>query len=147
MNILKNTIIQAPPELIFQCVVDAELIPRWMDNVESIRYTSEIDPLQPVGTTFSQRVREGLFTRVYDGEVVTYEEYNRFAVRFGDKRFRFQLDYHIEAQGPETHVSYRLQSVRESTFMALAGRMVRSMAEGMARSHIHSLKQFAESRR
>ena len=147
MNITKSTTIAAPAALIFDCVKDATLIPLWMDNVQSIRYTSPIDPLQPIGTTFAQKVREGLFTREYQGEVVAYREHDRFAVQFGDRRFRFRLDYVLEAlDGTRTQVDYQLQSVEESMFMALAGRIVRNMAEGMANSHIRSLKQFAEAR-
>lgn len=147
MNITKSTTITAPPALIFECVKDAALIPLWMDNVQSIRYTSPIDPLQPIGTTFTQKVREGLFTREYQGEVVAYREHDHFAVRFGDRRFRFQLDYTLEGlDAARTKVNYQLRSVEESMFMALAGRVVRNMAEGMANSHVRSLKDFAEAR-
>jgi len=146
MDIVREKLILAPPAVIFDCVVNAELIPQWMDNVESIRYTSDIDPLQPVGTTFSQRVREGIFPREYSGEVVEYRAYDAFGVRFGDRRFRFQLNYSLTEVAGGTRVVYRLRSVRESAFMALAGRMVRGMAAGMADQHIRGLKNFAESR-
>lgn len=116
-----------------------------MDEVEDIHYLSEIDPLNPIGTQFRQRLREGIMTRNYDGRVEVYEEYERFSVTFSDRRFQFRLDYFLEAFEGGTKLRYKLVNKKESLLTMLAGGWVAGMTEKMVVSHLRNLKAFAET--
>ena len=67
MKIHKYIVSQASPEIIFACVSEAPLIPQWMEELESIHFPVPIDPLRPVGTRFTQRIREGMGSKTYQG--------------------------------------------------------------------------------
>jgi len=116
-----------------------------MDEVETIHYLSEIDPLNPIGTRFRQRLREGPMTRNYDGRVEVYEEYDRFSVTFSDRRFRFRLDYYLEDFEGGTKLRYKLVNEKESLLTLLAGGLVAGMTESMVVRHLRNLKAYAET--
>ena len=147
MNLQRQKTILAPPRTVFDCVVKDELIPQWMEELVSISYLEPVDPAaDPVGTRFQQRVREGLSVRKYDGEVTVYEQDRRFGIAFGDRRFRFHLDYRIEAVAGGSQLSYHLRTVEESFLMRLAAGAVKTMAANMVDKNLRQLKRFAERR-
>ncbi len=117
-----------------------------MEEVESIQFPVPIDPLQPLGTRFTQKVREGLFLRTYEGRVEVYREYDRFSISFSDRRFQFRLDYFIEEEDRGTVLRYKLENHRENLLTLFAGGLVSGMTETMVVKNLRNLKTFAEAR-
>lgn len=146
MRINKYIVIQAPPPIVFACISEAELIPKWMEEVESIKFPVPIDPQKPIGTRFTQRIREGLMTRTYDGVVEDYSEYDRFAISFTDRRFQFRLDYALSVEERGTILKYKLENHRENLLTLFAGGLVSGMTENMVVKNLRNLKIFAEGR-
>lgn len=146
MRINKFIVIQAPPPIVFACISEAELIPQWMEEVESIKFPVPIDPQQPIGTRFIQHIREGLGTRTYDGVVKEYREYDRFSVSFTDRRFQFRLDYTLSVEERGTILKYKLENHRENLLTLFAGGLVAGMTENMVVKNLRNLKAFAEGR-
>ncbi len=146
MHIHKLIVIQAPPSILFSCITKAELIPFWMQQVESIRFPEPIDPLQPRGTRFTQMIREGLFLRSYEGRVEEYKEYDKFSISFWDRRFQFRLDYNISEEEHGTVLNYKLENQRENLLTLFAGGLISGMTESMVARNLKNLKTFAEAR-
>ena len=117
-----------------------------MEELESIHFPVPIDPEQPVGTRFTQKVREGLLARTYEGRVEVYREFDLFSISFSDRRFRFRLDYTIEVEERGTVLKYRLENHRENLLTMLAGGIVSGMTENMVVKNLRNLKRFAEAR-
>lgn len=147
MDIKRLKTILAPPRVVFDCVVKDDLIPQWMEELVSISYHEAVDPAaDPVGVRFQQKVREGLAVRKYEGEVTAYEQDRHFGIAFGDRRFRFHLDYHIVATDRGCQLTYHLRTVEESFLMRLAAGAVKTMAVNMVDKNLRKLKRFAERR-
>ena len=146
MKIHKFIVTQASPEVLFACISEAELIPQWMEEIESIHFPVPIDPLQPIGTRFTQRIREGIGSRTYEGVVKRYEEFERFAIDFTDRRFQFSLEYRIVVDERGTCLYYKLENRRENLLTLLAGGLVAGMTEQMVVKNLRNLKRFAEER-
>lgn len=147
MDLKRIKLIQAPAATIFECVVDDQLIPRWMEELESIEYLEPVDPERdPVGVQFRQKVREGFSLREYRGEVTVYEQDKHFGIAFGDRRFRFLLDYRIDPGAGGSRLSYHLRTTEESFLMRLAAGAVKTMATNMVDRNLRKLKAFAEGR-
>ncbi|NIN68580.1 MAG: SRPBCC family protein, partial [Anaerolineae bacterium] len=50
---------------------------------------------QPIGTKFTQRIREGGRITEYEGEVTAYEKPYHLGVRIGSPQFSVDVDYRL----------------------------------------------------
>ena len=73
MQELARIQIDASPEAVFDLLADNTRRGEWAEGMETFDYTSDFDPDDPVGTTFTQRIREGGRVTEYHGEITAYD--------------------------------------------------------------------------
>jgi uncharacterized protein YndB with AHSA1/START domain len=105
--------IDAPIEKVFALVDDPERIKLWMKGLEETVYPTPPNRENPVGTRFKQRIREGRRVAEYDGEVTAYDKPTHLAVRIGNEKFLFDVDYRLSDLGGRTQLDYTAQTATE----------------------------------
>ncbi len=98
--------INAPIERVFTLVHEPGNLKLWMEGVEEAAYTSEIDPENAVGATFTQRIREGGRVSEYRGEVTGYKKPRYLGIQIGNARLRMQVDYRFSPTSAGTRLEY-----------------------------------------
>lgn len=145
MHIIKSTFMAAPAKVVFACVTQPELIPQWIEEVDWVRFVGKLDPEQPLGTRFRQRVREGLVMRTLEGEVVAYEHDQEFGVECGDNRLTMRLGYSISEKEGGCQMEYRIEIEKKSLFLRMVGGLIDLVSDQVANKHMASLNQFAQA--
>ena len=87
--------IEAPIGRVFALVDDPQKIKLWMHGLEETVYRTPRSKANPVGTRFTQRIRRGRQVAEYDGEVTAYDKPRHLAVRMGNEKFAFDVDYRL----------------------------------------------------
>jgi uncharacterized protein YndB with AHSA1/START domain len=137
--------IEAPIGKVFPLVEDPERIKLWMKGLEETVYVTARNRENPVGTRFKQRIREGRRVAEYEGEVTAYEKPTHLAVRIGNEKFAFDVDYRLTDLGGRTRLDYTAEGSTPGG-LAAAGNVVFGWLAGrIARKQMKRLKAIAES--
>ena len=116
-----------------------------MDGVEDTTYTSEIDPENSVGATFTQRIREGGLVSEYQGEVTGYEKLRYLGIQIGSSRFRMQVDYRFSSTANGTRLEHAAAPVAMSWFVRLMSVLFGWLTRRILRKQMTNLKALAET--
>ena len=136
---------RAPIDKVFECVEDTDKMKQWMEGLEETIYTSERDPVNPVGTKFKQRIREGGRVQEYDGEVLAYEKPKHLAVRIGNKHFHAVADYRFSTTVDGTRLDYKCDVTCHSGFVKVMAFLFGWFMKRILRKQMTKLKALAES--
>lgn len=142
MRVTRRVRIEAPVERVFAMLEDPERTKRWMRGLVEARYASR--PVR-VGTRFTQRITQGKRVAEYTGEVTAYEPPTRFAVRIGNERFAFDVDYRLHDEGGATLLDYEARSQAAGGAGRLADAVFGWLTRGIAKKQLRRLKQVAEA--
>lgn len=145
MAITYSQFIATPIERAFACVDDEELLRRWMEGLEETTYPQGRDRARPVGTRFTQRIREGGHVTEYEGEVTAYDKPRHLGVRIGNGMFSMQVDYRFTPEGEGTRLDYRCEAVTHHWFARVMGFLFAWLTRRILRKQMSQLKALAES--
>lgn len=141
--------INAPSEKVFDLIQDPEQHKRWLKGVEETRYVGHYDPANPVGTKFTQRIREGGRDQSFDGEVTAFARPKHLAIRLTGAKFTVDVDYRLTPSGAGTRLDYAAQVVCDSWFFRswlfrLLAPVFGFLVRGTLRKQLGKLKELAE---
>ncbi|MED1866038.1 SRPBCC family protein [Fictibacillus nanhaiensis] len=120
--------IQAPVETVFTYLDDQEKQKEWISGLESTEFVSPLDPTNPVGTKFKQRLREGGRIQEYEGQVTEYKRNNLLGIQLQHSAFLVEVIYRIEAL---TDKSCRLHLTEKIESKTLFGKLINILFSGI----------------
>lgn len=147
MQINVMTTINAPPDHAFDCVADRDAILEWSEDVQQITPGEPWNPDDPVGSRFTQTIREGGRTATYDGEILAYDKPRHLAMRLSSAQFTMRIDYRfspIATQAGWTRLDYTVGMTMHSLLARIMGRLFIGFTRRLARRQVEALKVYAE---
>jgi carbon monoxide dehydrogenase subunit G len=136
--------INAPMERVFACVTDDEKKKIWMEGVVGTEFPNGKDQENPVGTKFTQQIKEGRRIVEYDGEIIAYEKPHLLGVRVGNKMFSFDTYYRLAEQPGGTRLNYESQFVSASSLAKFMGKLFGWFTRKLVVKQMAALKKLAE---
>jgi uncharacterized protein YndB with AHSA1/START domain len=144
--VLKHRLeIDAPIGRVFALVDDPEKIKLWMRGLEETVYASEPNRADPVGTRFTQRIRQGRRVAEYEGVVTAYDKPRHLAVRIGNEKFAFDVDYRFTDLGGRTQLDYTASGADPTGVARPAGAFFAWVTRRIAAKQMRRLKKAAET--
>ncbi len=137
--------VDAPPERVFDLMADDQRRAEWMIGVESFEYASDVDPDDPLGAAFTQRIREGGRTSVYQGEVTAFERPSRLAWRLSRGSHSMLSEYHLTPFNGGTLVSSQCAVGADTWLTRVMDVLFGWLTRRIARQHLAKLKELAEA--
>ena len=87
--------IDAAPQAVFDLIADNTRRGEWAEGMETFDYTSDFDPNDAVGTTFTQRIREGGRVTEYHGEITAYDPPKAWGAKVVGGSCSMVVEYHL----------------------------------------------------
>jgi uncharacterized protein YndB with AHSA1/START domain len=137
--------IDAPIERVFALVDDPEKTKLWMRGLEETVFTTRRSRANPVGARFTQRIRHGRRIAEYDGRVTAYERPHRLALRIGDGRGAFDVEYRLSDLGGRTRLDYTATGSDPTGLARPAGAFFAWVTRRIAGKQMQRLKTVAEA--
>jgi uncharacterized protein YndB with AHSA1/START domain len=145
--VLKHRLeIDAPIERVFALVDDPEKVKLWMRGLQETVYKTKRNRQQPVGTRFTQRMKQGRRLAEYEGEVIAYEKPTHLALRIGTETFAFDIDYRLTDLGGRTLLEYTATGADPKGTARPAGAFFAWITRRISGKQMRRLKQIAELR-
>jgi uncharacterized protein YndB with AHSA1/START domain len=145
--VLRHTLeIDAPIEQVFALLDDPQKIKLWMHGLEETVYKTKRNRQQPVGTRFTQRLKQGRRISEYDGEVTAYERPTHLALRISNDSFAFDVDYRLADLGGRTRLEYTATGADPKGLARPAGAFFALVTRRISAKQMRRLKAVAESR-
>lgn len=136
--------IKAPIEAVFAWLDDDESLKSWIEELEETKYTSEVNHENPVGATFTQKIKEGRRVVTYEGEVTAYDKPRQLGVKLWDKDFSVDVDYRLTPLNGETRLEYTADLHFHTIFSRIMGVLFWWLSRRIIRKQITKLKDIAE---
>lgn len=145
MQITLSTDINAPIERAFATVDDQDKILEWAEGVEAITPGTPWDPDNPVGSRFTQTIREGGRLATYDGEILAYDKPHHIAITLSSAQFTMRVDYRFSAiDADRTRLDYAVEMTMHTLIARFMGRLFAGFTRRLARQQVGALKTYAE---
>ena len=146
MQISFSQRIDAPIEVVFDCVDDDEKIRQWIPEVVEITYPDGEDRANPIGTRFKQKLKEGGRIAEYDGEVIAYDKPRHLGITLGNPSFQVEVHYRLSPVGDAaTQLDYDCQLSFAGWFYRLMGFLFFWLTKSIVRKQMAALKRLAET--
>ncbi len=139
--------INAPIGVVFDFLDDDQKLKLWIDGLEETSYPDGQDQVNPIGTKFKQRIREGGRVVEYDGEVTDYVKPTFLGIRIGNRQFTLQVDYRLNATATGTRLNYKAEAVGASWLVKLLGKLFSPFTRRILDKQMKRLKRLAEAER
>src|SRR5438034_3231063 len=115
--------IHAPIDKVFDFLRDHDKLKLWLQGLEETSYVGDVNPENPIGAKFKQKIREGGRVQEYDGEVTAFAPPKHLGIRLFGKGFSAQVDYHLTPVAEGTHFNYSSDVPCAHWFIRLMGRL------------------------
>ncbi len=146
MKITHTLTINAPIDRAFDVVDDPEKFKQWAEGVEETIPGDPWDSDNPVGSRFTQRIREGGRVGEYEGEILAYDKPNLKTVRLGNPQFHTVTTYRFTALNADrTRLAYETDMVMHTAVARVMGRLFAWFTRGIVKRQMARLKALAES--
>lgn len=145
MQELARIHVDAPPEAVFDLLADNTRRGEWAEGMETFDYTSEFDPDNPVGTTFTQRIREGRRVTEYHGEITTYDPPNAYGSQVTGGSYSMVVEYHLTPANGGTQVVNVCEVDSSSRFVRFMGFLFGWFTRYLGRKQLRKLKELVEA--
>ena len=113
--------------------------------METFDYTSDFDPDNPVGTTFTQRIREGGRITEYHGEITIYDPPNAYGSQVTGGSFSMVVEYHLTSADGGTQVVNVVNVDSTSRFVRIMGFLFGWFTRYLGRKQLRKLKELVEA--
>ncbi|GBF25097.1 hypothetical protein MnTg02_00126 [bacterium MnTg02] len=138
-------VIHAPIARVWALLDDDEKLPLWMPQLVEINYPDGKNRDAPVGTRFTQKLKEGGRIREYQGEVTAYEAPYLLGVRLFDDNFAVDMTYRLTGDGDKTTLDYRADVTLNSVIARIMGTLFGWLTKRLVRQLMDNLKRVAET--
>ena len=137
--------IDASPQAVFDLIADNTRRGEWAEGMETFDYTSDFDPNDPVGTTFSQRIREGGRVTEYHGKITTYDPPKAWGSQVAGGSYSMVVEYHLTPASGGTLVVTVVDVESSSRIMRIMGFLFGWFTKWLGRKQLRKLKELVEA--
>ncbi|MEM0999858.1 MAG: SRPBCC family protein [Bacteroidota bacterium] len=136
--------ILAPADIVFDYVRNLDKVQLWVKEVEEAWYTHEPAD-RAEGTTFVQKIRQGLSLNTYQGEVLGFEQDRWLQVRLTGEALIMHVDYRVRPEERGCHFTFVTEVSSRNLRGAFLGMMFQGFSEQVLRRQLMTLKRVAEA--
>ena len=137
--------IDASPDAVFELLADNTRRGEWAEGMETFDYTSDFDPDDAVGTTFTQRIREGGRITEYQGEITLYDPPNAWGSQVSGGSYSMVVEYHLTVADGGTEVVSVVEVDSSSFFVRVMGFLFSWFTRWLGRKQLRKLKELVEA--
>ena len=137
--------IDASPEAVFDLIADNTRRGEWAEGMETFDYTSEFDPNDAVGTSFTQRIREGGRVTEYHGEITAYDPPKAWGAKVVGGSYSMVVEYHLTPANGGTQVVNVVDVDSSSWFVRVMGFLFSWFTKWLGRKQLRKLKELVEA--
>ncbi len=144
MKTTRSVTIHAPIERAFACVADNDNVKKWAQGVEEIIPREPWNPANPVGSRFTQKIREGGRLSAYEGEVVAYDAPRHMAITLDNPQFTMRVDYRFSEIPGGTRLDYTAETIQSNWVGRIFGVLFGWLTNRILDKQMAALKALAE---
>ena len=137
--------IDAAPQAVFDLIADNTRRGEWAEGMETFDYTSDFDPNDAVGTTFTQRIREGGRVTEYHGEITAYDPPKAWGAKVVGGSYSMVVEYHLTPANGGTEVVNVVDVDSSSWFVRVMGFLFSWFTKWLGRKQLRKLKELVEA--
>ena len=137
--------IDASPDAVFELLADNTRRGEWAEGMETFDYTSDFDPDDAVGTTFTQRIREGGRVTEYHGEITAYDPPKTWGSQVSGGSYSMVVEYHLTVADGGTEVVSVVEVDSSSFFVRVMGFLFSWFTKWLGRKQLRKLKELVEA--
>ena len=137
--------IDAAPQAVFDLIADNTRRGEWAEGMETFDYTSDFDPNDAVGTTFTQRIREGGRVTEYHGEITAYDPPKAWGAKVEGGSYSMVVEYHLTPANGGTEVVNVVDVDSSSWFVRVMGFLFSWFTRWLGRKQLRKLKELVEA--
>ena len=137
--------IDASPQAVFDLVADNTRRGEWAEGMETFDYTSDFDPNDAVGTSFTQRIREGGRVTEYHGEITAYDPPKAWGAKVVGGSYSMVVEYHLTPANGGTEVVNVVDVDSSSWFVRVMGFLFSWFTKWLGRKQLRKLKELVEA--
>ena len=137
--------IDASPQAVFDLIADNTRRGEWAEGMETFDYTSDFDPNDAVGTTFTQRIREGGRVTEYHGEITAYDPPKAWGAKVVGGSYSMVVEYHLTPANGGTEVVNVVDVDSSSWFVRVMGFLFSWFTKWLGRKQLRKLKELVEA--
>ena len=137
--------IDAAPQAVFDLIADNTRRGEWAEGMETFDYTSDFDPNDAVGTTFTQRIREGGRVTEYHGEITAYDPPKAWGAKVVGGSYSMVVEYHLAPANGGTEVVNVVDVDSSSWFVRVMGFLFSWFTRWLGRKQLRKLKELVEA--
>ena len=137
--------IDAAPQAVFDLIADNTRRGEWAEGMETFDYTSDFDPNDAVGTTFTQRIREGGRVTEYHGEITAYDPPKAWGAKVVGGSYSMVVEYHLTPANGGTEVVNVVDVDSSSWFVRVMGFLFSWFTRWLGRKQLRKLKELVEA--
>ena len=137
--------IDASPQAVFDLIADNTRRGEWAEGMETFDYTSDFDPNDAVGTTFTQRIREGGRVTEYHGEITAYDPPKAWGAKVVGGSYSMVVEYHLTPANGGTEVVNVVDVDSSSWFVRVMGFLFSWFTRWLGRKQLRKLKELVEA--
>ena len=137
--------IDASPQAVFDLIADNTRRGEWAEGMETFDYTSDFDPNDAVGTTFTQRIREGGRVTEYHGEITAYDPPKVWGSKVVGGSYSMVVEYHLAPANGGTEVVNVVVVDSSSWFVRVMGFLFSWFTKWLGRKQLRKLKELVEA--
>jgi uncharacterized protein YndB with AHSA1/START domain len=142
MSSQKTAEIAAPPERVWELLVDPAQRLRWVDELVA---TVPDRPPTGVGDEFVLKIREGGDVVDYRGEVTAFDPLRRYAVRMRRGALEIGLDHRLDdLGGGRTRLAVDVTTTSSNRLLRLGGSLLSGAAARVLGTQLGRLREVAE---
>ncbi len=145
MNIVCSIEIDAPMSKVFEVLNDSDKHKFWLEGLEETIREPGYDPKHPVGSTFTQKIRDGKKLDVYDGQVVAYEKPKHLGVQVSNGGMTANVDYRLKSLKKKTQLEFTSNLQFKSLAFKLLVNLSQPILRGIIEKQLKSLKELVEA--
>jgi uncharacterized protein YndB with AHSA1/START domain len=137
--------IDASPQAVFDLIAENTRRGEWAEGMETFDYTSDFDPNDAVGTSFTQRIREGGRVTEYHGEITVYDPPKAWGAKTVGGSYSMVVEYHLTAANGGTKVVNVVEVDSSSVFVRVMGFLFSWFTKWLGRKQLRKLKELVEA--
>jgi uncharacterized protein YndB with AHSA1/START domain len=145
MKIVCSIEIDAPMSKVFDVLNDADKHKLWLEGLEETIREPGYDPKHPVGSTFTQKIRDGKKLDVYDGQVVAYEKPKHLGVQVSNGGMTANVDYRLKSLKKKTQLEFSSDLQFKNLAFKLLVNLSQPILRGIIEKQLKSLKELVEA--
>ena len=137
--------IDAPIGKVFDFINDETKHKLWLEGLEDTIREPGYNRKNPVGSKFTQKIREGKKVEVYNGEVTAFDRPKHLGARVHNKSLSVQIDYRLNSVKKLTHLEFTTEVTFHNVALKLLAGMSRPIMRAILEKQMTTVKALIEA--